>query len=60
MVQRGNKGQECWTCSKCASRWKRKDLALMNSESADPMSEDLVTFGKHMGKTYAQVFLEDQ
>ena len=32
----------------------------MKSESADPMSEDLVTFGKHMGKTYAQVFLEDQ
>jgi hypothetical protein len=34
-------------------------LALVN-ENAEPMDGDLVTFGKHMGRTYAQVYLEDQ
>ena len=36
------------------------DLALVNSENPEPNSEDLVTFGKWMGKTYEQVFLQDQ
>ena len=59
MAPRGNKANKWWTCTKCASRWARTDLAIVN-ESAEPMGEDLVTFGKHMGKTYAQVYQEDQ
>ena len=37
------------------SRWVRTDLALVNSETPEPNSQDLVTFGKHMGRTYEQV-----
>ena len=55
MQARGNKGNKWWFCTKCMSRWVRTDLALVNSETPEPNSQDLVTFGKHMGKTYEQV-----
>ena len=58
MAPRGNKTQKWWFCTKCASRWARTDLAHVN-ESAEPLDEDLITFGKHMGKTYAQVYVDD-
>ena len=58
MAPRGNKGQKWWFCTKCASRWTRTDLARVN-ESAEPLDEDLITFGKHMGKTYTQVYVDD-
>ena len=37
------------------SRWVRTELALVNSESPEPNSQDLVTFGRYMGRTYEQV-----
>ena len=55
MKERGNKGSKWWFCAKCMSRWVRTDLALVNSATPEPNSQDLVTFGKHMGRTYEQV-----
>jgi len=55
MQQRGNAKSSWWSCAKCMSRWERMDLALVNTLTPEPNSLDLVTFGKHMGKTYEQV-----
>ena len=58
MAHRGNKTSQWWICKKCASRWARMDFAQVNP-SADPLDDDLVTFGKHLGKTYTQVYASD-
>ena len=58
MAHRGNKTSHWWICKKCASRWERMDFAQVNP-SADPLDDDLATFGKHMGKTYAQIYASD-
>ena len=55
MMQRGNAKSSWWFCAKCMSRWVRTDLALVNTLTPEPNSLDLVTFGRHMGKTYEQV-----
>ena len=60
MKERGNRGNKWWFCAKCMSRWVRTDLALVNTETPEPNSQDLVTFGKHMGKTYEQVLQDPQ
>ena len=57
--ERGNKVNKWWFCTKCMSRWVRTDLALVTSETPEPNSQDLVTFGRYMGRTYEQV-LQDR
>ena len=59
MQPRANAKQKWWNCKLCASRWERTDFAQVNP-SADPLDDDLATFGKHMGKTYAQIYESDQ
>ena len=58
MQPRANAKQKWWNCKLCASRWERTDFAQVNP-SADPLDDDLATFGKHMGKTYAQIYASD-
>ena len=60
MQQRGNAKSSWWFCTKCMSRWARTDLALVNTLTPEPNSLDLVTFGRHMGKTYEQVLQDPQ
>ena len=60
MQQRGNAKTSWWHCAKCMSRWARTDLALVNTLTPEPNSLDLVTFGRHMGKTYEQVLQDPQ
>ena len=55
MQQRGNAKTSWWFCTKCMSRWARTPPDLVNTLTPEPNSLDLVTFGKHMGKTYEQV-----
>ena len=59
MQQRGNAKNKWWFCTKCMSRWVRTELALVNTLTPEPNSLDLVTFGRHMGKTYEQVLQQD-
>ena len=59
MQPRGNAKTSWWFCTKCMSRWVRTELALVNTLTPEPNSLDLVTFGRHMGKTYEQVLQQD-
>ena len=51
------KGENWWTCQQCLTRWERHPMPDATSEDylEAPTNTDLVTFGKHMGKTYQQV-----
>jgi hypothetical protein len=60
MQSRGNAKNSWWHCAKCMSRWERTDVALVNTQTQEPNSMDLVTFGRHMGKTYEQVLQDPQ
>jgi hypothetical protein len=44
-------------CTKCASRWNRLEVAEVNA-SPEPMDDDVVTFGKHMGKKFVEVYMQ--
>ena len=63
MVRRGNapqvvEGQKIqkkwWTCKDCHMRWER--IQMPNREDRAPEDTDPLVFGKHVGKTYAEVF----
>jgi hypothetical protein len=58
MKRRGNKKNAWWTCNQCLSRWERKSLDSQASRSEIPRGTDLVTFGRHVGKTFAHVYNE--
>ena len=57
MIIRGNAKQRWWMCTKCASRWNRLEVAEVNA-SPEPMDDDVVTFGKHMGKKFVEVYMQ--
>ena len=59
MVRKSNarkdgKGLVWWTCAQCKTRWERFTLedAARNKE---PKDNDVVTFGKHQGRTYLDI-----
>ena len=58
MKARGNAKALWWFCEKCASRWARQAVAEVNL-SLEPLNDDIVTFGKHMGKKYVEVYMTD-
>jgi hypothetical protein len=60
LLARGNKVQQWWTCKKCLSRWERLESSEVTSKTAEPQDQDLVTFGKHSGSTYLEVYQKDQ
>jgi hypothetical protein len=67
MVSRGNKeSSKWWLCKDCVSRWERLPsnyLAALNSVAQErtPLDRDLhlLTWGKHAGTTYQEVFHTD-
>ena len=55
VTRRANKSHQWWTCKECKSRWERMDLTEVQPQG--PLNDlDLVTFGRHMGHTYEEVF----
>jgi hypothetical protein len=58
MIQRGNAKQKWWLCTKCASRWNRLDVEQVNT-NPEPLDDDVVTFGLHMGKKFVQVYMQE-
>jgi len=57
MCGRGGKAdQKWWTCTACGIRWERIPLAHFELTSA-PKCRDVLTFGRHAGKTYDFVYL---
>ena len=58
MKARGNAKALWWFCEKCASRWHRQAVSEVN-QSVEPRTEDLITFGKHAGKKYVEVYMHE-
>ena len=61
MVPRGNKTDKWWLCKACVSRWERLEtIPTLSSQSitVDP-SQEILPFGRYMGRTYAQIFEDD-
>ena len=63
MVRRGNAQRlltrqtihtKWWTCKDCHTRWER--IQMPNREDRAPADQDPLVFGKHVGKTYAEVY----
>ena len=59
LVRRGNRTDKWWTCKDCVSRWERRSMKDVEPTSTSLQDTDLVTFGKHLGGTYLQVY-QDQ
>ena len=58
MKARGNAKALWWFCEKCASRWNRLAVSQVNS-CPEPLDDDIVTFGNHLGKKYVEVYMTD-
>ena len=59
MCARGGRGEKhWWYCKACGNRWKRIPLSHYEIHSAGTVASgnDIITFGKHTGKTCATVF----
>ena len=54
MKREGNKSQKTWCCLLCLTRWERLPLETVNLKT-EGKDNDLVTFGKYLGKTYKEV-----
>jgi hypothetical protein len=52
----GRADQKWWSCQACGTRWERIPLSKFETTS-QPSCKDLLTFGKHAGKTYDFVYL---
>ena len=53
---RGDKIQvNWWTCKLCNSRWERQPIPAHQNPD-EPQDSDRLTFGKHLGKTYLEVY----
>jgi len=60
MLGRGGRNdQKWWCCQACGARWDRILLSKYEPTTSQPSGKDLVTFGKHAGKTYDNVFLNN-
>ena len=60
MTRRGNQAQRSWICVDCLNRWERLDFSEINQTGLEPSHTDLLSFGKYMGSTYQEVYLNDQ
>ena len=57
MSGRGGRGDlKWWICQACGTRWERVPLSKFET-TAQPNCKDLLTFGRHAGKTYDFVYL---
>jgi hypothetical protein len=59
MLGRGGRGeQQWWYCQACGNRWKRIPLSkyALLSAGTVPSGNDILCFGKHLGKTCATVY----
>ena len=54
----GRNGLKWWICLACGARWERIPLSQYETDSPG-LDKDLITFGKHMGKTYETVLRTD-
>ena len=52
----GRADHKWWSCQACGTRWERIPLSKFETTS-QPSCKDLLTFGKHAGKTYDFVYL---
>ena len=49
-----------WTCAACGKRWERIPLTEFEPSMSNPLDDnDILTFGKHLGYTYLQVWKQD-
>ena len=53
MKARGNRDQKWWTCVLCQSRWERMPMTI---PTGYPTDDDPVTFGRHQGSTFLQIY----
>ena len=60
ILPRGNQTQAWWICKVCLSRCERLPLSAVTSTDQEPQPQDLITFGKHMGDTYQEVYEQDR
>jgi len=60
MKRRGNQAEKAWICLACLTRWQRLDISEINQTGEVPQNTDVLTFGKHMGSTYLEVYQNDQ
>ena len=59
MKARGNARQTWWTCLRCGARWERMDLPA-SSATGPATVTTVMTSGRHAGKTFGEIFTEDQ
>ena len=60
MCGRGGRGDlKWWCCQACGTRWERILLSSFEGTTDRPSGSDLVTFGRHAGKTYNTVYVQD-
>ena len=61
MKKGGNKDTcKWWTCARCLLRWERKSMEEVQGTSNEPTDMDYITFGKHSGARYKDVYENDQ
>ena len=60
MRARANQHQEWWTCQQCLNRWERKKIRKIIPIAKEPGDQEIVTFGKHKGMTFQQVYQTDR
>ena len=60
MKEWGNKSMKGRMCSQCLSRWERSDIHRATETGITLNPHDLVTFGKHTGSTYQEVYQTDK
>ena len=54
MRRRGNKYLRAWVCLECQTRWQR--YLVDEANPGPPRGSHVVLFGRHMGKTYKEVY----
>eukprot|EP00973_Karenia_brevis_P012576 1706474-Karenia_brevis.AAC.1 len=50
LIRRGSGKTSWWTCKQCLRRWECLPLSKFEPAGAVTEREDLVTFGRHMGR----------
>lgn len=59
MSGRGGRGdKKWWCCQACGTRWERILLSSFEGTKDRQSGTDLITFGKHAGKTYNTVYVQ--
>jgi hypothetical protein len=60
MKARGNTTTKWWTCAQCLSRWERLAVEQISNLQEEPEDLSILTFGKYMGSSYAEVYEMDK